>query len=79
MDQNISLYDAKTRLSALVDQAAAGQEIVISKKGVPMAKLVPIPFRGHPRQPANAMGITYIAEDFDAADEEIIRMFEGPN
>jgi hypothetical protein len=38
---------------------------------------VAIPFRGEPRKPANAMGITYIAEDFDAADEEIIRMFEG--
>jgi len=38
---------------------------------------VAIPFRGEPRKPANAMGITYIAEDFDAVDEDIIRMFEG--
>ena len=38
----ISLYDAKTRLSALVDQAAAGEEIVIAKNGVPCARLVPI-------------------------------------
>jgi hypothetical protein len=38
---------------------------------------VPIPFRGEPRKPANAMGISYIAEDFDAADEEIIQMFES--
>ncbi len=77
MGQNYSLYDAKTRLSALVDQAAAGQEIVISKNGVPLAKLVPIAFRGEPRKPANAMGITHIAGDFDAPDEAIIRMFEG--
>jgi len=73
----ISLYDAKTQLSSLVERAAAGEEIVIAKNGVPMAKLVAIPFRGEPRKPANAMGITYIAEDFDAVDEEIIRMFEG--
>jgi prevent-host-death family protein len=73
----VSLYDAKTQLSSLVERAAAGEEIVISKNGVPMAKLVPIPFRGEPRKPANAMGITYIAEDFDAVDEEIIQMFEG--
>jgi prevent-host-death family protein len=73
----VSLYDAKTQLSSLVERAAAGEEIVISKNGVPMAKLVPIPFHGEPRKPANAMGISYIAEDFDAADEEIIRMFEG--
>jgi len=42
-----------------------------------MAKLVSIPFRGEPRKPANAMGITYTAADFDPVDEEIIRMFEG--
>jgi prevent-host-death family protein len=77
MNQNFSLYEAKTHLSALVDQAAAGQEIVISKNGVPLAKLVPIPFRGEPRKPANAMGITHIADDFDAPDEAITGMFEG--
>jgi prevent-host-death family protein len=73
----VSLYDAKTQLSSLVERAARGEQIIIAKNGVPMAKLVAIPFRGEPRKPANAMGITYIAEDFDAADEEIIRMFEG--
>jgi prevent-host-death family protein len=74
----VSLYDAKTKLSSLVERAARGEEIIIAKNGVPMAKLVAIPFRGEPRKPANAMGISYIAEDFDAADEDIIRMFEGP-
>ncbi len=73
----VSLYDAKTKLSSLVERAARGEQIIIAKNGVPMAKLVAIPFRGEPRKPANAMGISYIAEDFDAADEEIIRMFEG--
>jgi len=73
----VSFYDAKTGLSSLVERAARGEQIIITKNGVPMAKLVPIPFRGEPRKPANAMGISYIAEDFDAADEEIIEMFEG--
>jgi antitoxin (DNA-binding transcriptional repressor) of toxin-antitoxin stability system len=31
----VSLYDAKTKLSSLVDRAAAGEEIVIAKNGVP--------------------------------------------
>ena len=43
----LNLYDAKTQLSALVDQAAAGAEIIIAKNGKPMAKLVP--FRERPR------------------------------
>jgi prevent-host-death family protein len=42
----VSLDDAKTNFSKLVDRAAAGEEIVITKNGVPMAKLVPAPRRG---------------------------------
>jgi prevent-host-death family protein len=72
----VSLHDAKTQLSSLVERAARGEEIVIANDGIPMAKLVPIPFRGVPRKPANAMGISYIDDDFDAGDEDIIQMFE---
>jgi hypothetical protein len=39
MSQFVSLCDAKTRLSALVDRAAAGEEIIIAKNGVPCARL----------------------------------------
>jgi prevent-host-death family protein len=73
----ISLYDAKTRLSALVDRAAAGEEIVIAKNGVPCARLVPIQQRGEPRRPANIMRMTYIAPDFDDPDPRIEAMFGG--
>ena len=38
-----NLYDAKTRLSELVDRAAAGEEIVIAKNGRPLARLGPVP------------------------------------
>jgi prevent-host-death family protein len=75
MSQFVSLYDAKTRLSALVDRAAAGEEIVIAKNGVPCARLMPIVQRGEPRKPANIMGIQYIAPDFDDPDPRIERMF----
>ena len=73
----VSLYDAKTRLSSLVEQAAAGEEIIISKNGVALAKLVPIAQRGILRQPANAMKISHIAADFDAEDAGVTRLFEG--
>ncbi len=77
MSQFISLYDAKTRLSALVDRAAAGEEIVIAKNGVPLARLVPIAFRAGRRSPANAMRIEHIAPNFDDTDSRIVRMFSG--
>jgi prevent-host-death family protein len=77
MSKFVSLYEAKTKLSALVDQAAAGEEIVVTKNGVPRARLVAIPKQGKRRKPANVMKIDYIAPDFDAVDPEIVRMFEG--
>lgn len=77
MTEFVSLYDAKTRLSSLVDQAAKGDEFVISKNGVPLAKLGPIAQRGVMRVPAHTMGVGLIPADFDAADAEIQALFEG--
>ncbi|MBI2614987.1 MAG: type II toxin-antitoxin system prevent-host-death family antitoxin, partial [Gemmatimonadetes bacterium] len=38
----VSLYDAKTHLSELVEEAARGREIIIAKSGKPKARLVPL-------------------------------------
>ena len=38
----INLFDAKNRLSALVDQVEVGQEITITRRGKPVARLVPV-------------------------------------
>lgn len=63
----IALYDAKTRLSELVDQAAAGREFVIAKSGKPMAKLVPFgPVNAALRVPGKHKGEIWMADDFDA-------------
>jgi prevent-host-death family protein len=77
MSQFVSLCDAKTRLSALVDRAAAGEEIIITANGIPCARLMPIHQRGAPRKPANGMRIEYIAPDFDDSDPRIEAMFGG--
>lgn len=42
MARRVSLYEAKTHLSRLVDEAANGETIVIAKAGKPMARLVPL-------------------------------------
>jgi antitoxin (DNA-binding transcriptional repressor) of toxin-antitoxin stability system len=41
MAKQVNLYEAKTQLSRLVDEAAAGAEIVSAKNGKPMARLMP--------------------------------------
>ena len=38
--KTVNLHAAKTQLSRLVDEAAAGEEIVIAKAGRPMVRLV---------------------------------------
>jgi prevent-host-death family protein len=38
----VNLFDAKNRLSALVDQAEAGLEVTITRRGRPVARLVPV-------------------------------------
>jgi prevent-host-death family protein len=64
--QTVNLYEAKTRLSELVDRAAAGEEIVIAKAGSPKARLVPLSRIGKPRKPGGWEGQVWIADDFDA-------------
>jgi prevent-host-death family protein len=77
MSSIVNIYDAKTQLSALVDRAAAGEEIIIAKNGSPRAKLVSIPHADGPRTPAGALGVTYIADDFDEPDPAMQALFEG--
>jgi prevent-host-death family protein len=76
----VSLYDAKTHLSELVEQAAQGREIVIAKSGKPKARLVPLAPKDtrHLRKPGRGKGKIWIADDFDAPlAPEILRLFYG--
>ena len=65
VDMTVNLYEAKTQLSALVDQAAAGEEIIIAKNGKPMAKLVAFK-QVVRRKPGRLKGKIWISNDFDA-------------
>lgn len=74
----VSLYEAKTRLSELVEQAAQGREITIAKSGKPKARLVPLAPKDtrHLRKPGRGKGKGWIAPDFDAPlPPEILRLF----
>jgi prevent-host-death family protein len=74
----VNLHAAKTHLSRLIEQAAAGEEIVIAKAGKPVARLVPFEPRREPRQPGLMKGQIWIADDFDEPlPEEIMAAFRG--
>lgn len=73
----VNLYEAKTRLSLLVELAAAGETIVIAKAGKPMARLVPMKQRRRVRLGSLRHRIR-IPDDFDRlASGEIEAMFNG--
>jgi len=65
-DYIYNIYEAKTKLSRLVDRAAKGEEVIIAKAGVPLAKLVPMIKPKKIRKPGGWEGKVHIAEDFDA-------------
>jgi prevent-host-death family protein len=64
--KTINLYEAKTQLSKLVDEAAEGAEIIIAKAGKARARLVPLEKARRARRPGGWEGQIWIAEDFDA-------------
>ena len=77
MAAQVNIHEAKTHLSRLVARAAAGEEIVISKAGTPMAKLVRYEQPTEPRKLGAWRGQVKILPGFDEMDEEITRLFEG--
>jgi prevent-host-death family protein len=42
MSKTISAREANQRFSQILGQAAAGEEIVITRRGVPVARLIPV-------------------------------------
>ena len=72
-----NIHEAKTDLSRLVDRAAAGEEIIISKAGRPMARLGPVPNTLTPRSPGRWRGRVVVNDDFDELPPEIAAAFRG--
>jgi len=74
----VNIHEAKTQLSRLLRRVAEGEEITISRAGVPVARLVAVP-RVERLRPLGAMeGQIYIAEDFDAPlPDDLLALFYG--
>jgi antitoxin (DNA-binding transcriptional repressor) of toxin-antitoxin stability system len=84
MSRQVNLYEAKTQLSRLVDEAASGVTIIIAKDGRPMARLGPVnTVEKQPRQlgqfAERAKNVDWIQwwREWKAADREIEADFEA--
>lgn len=75
--ETVSLYEAKTKLSELVERASRGEEIVIAKSGKPRALLVPLGATKPLRVPGRGRGQWRVKRGFDAPlPDDILDDFE---
>ena len=62
----IGAFEAKTRLSELLDRVARGQVYRITKRGRPVAELRPVPASGGRLRFGKDKGRVVVGDDFDA-------------
>ena len=72
----VNVHDAKTRFSQLLEQAHAGQEIILAKAGKPYARMVPLATDSARRQPGRLAGRVDDAF-FDPLPEAELRAWEA--
>ncbi|MCL5052072.1 type II toxin-antitoxin system prevent-host-death family antitoxin [Acidithiobacillus acidisediminis] len=74
----VNIHEAKTQLSRYVDQAAAGEEIIIARAGKPVARLTALQAPRQPRPLGLGKDRFSYPEDFDGyAQAELESLFYG--
>lgn len=72
----INIYEAKKDLSRLLKRVLLGEEIIIAKKGEPMAKLVPLKKKGGERVLGLFKGRIYVSDDIEEPlPDEVVEEF----
>ncbi len=75
MATRVGMHQAKTHFSTLVERARAGEEVVVERSGVPVAKIVA--YEEKPRSILDAQGALRgrirIADDFDELPDDVAR------
>ena len=80
MERIVTITEAKAQLSRLVEDAVAGERVVIGKAGRPMVVLEPYAEDPTPRALGGWKGKVWVAPDFDdPLPEDLQRHFEGPD
>jgi prevent-host-death family protein len=75
MSKSVTVTEAKTQLSTLIERVTEGEEIVIRRGQRPVAKLVRYQDASEPRKLGELRGKIWMSDGFDEPDEEIERLF----
>lgn len=77
MGKMISIHEAQTHLSRLLEEASRGEDIVIGRDGKPLARLVPIASAITDRVPGIAKGEFALTPSFfDPLPEDEVAAWE---
>ena len=63
-----NIHEAKTQLSRIVERVERGEEVIISRAGRPVAKVVPLPKRVHRTGAGTLRGRIVLADDWDSPE-----------
>ncbi|HUG25214.1 type II toxin-antitoxin system Phd/YefM family antitoxin [Piscinibacter sp.] len=76
--ETVNIYDAKTRLSQLVDKAASGEDVVVSRNGKPLVRITRLKEDRRRIQFGLLKGKLKVPADFDAPlPDDVLAGFEG--
>jgi prevent-host-death family protein len=63
-----NIHEAKTQLSRIIDRVEHGEEIVISRAGTPVAKVIPLTHRVSRTGRGSLAGKLVVADDWDSRE-----------
>lgn len=69
------VHEAKTHFSKLLERALAGEDVIITRSGQPLVKLVPVPRGGKPNL-GFATDTVRMSDDFDELPDWFMAHFQ---
>lgn len=76
--QIVNIYDAKARFSQLVDKAASGEDVVVSRNGKPLVRITRLTAPKRQIKFGVLKGKIKVASDVDASlPDAVLAGFEG--
>ena len=76
MSTVINIHEAKTHLSRIVEEVAAGKEVIIAKAGKPMARLMPLAHAVKPKKFGTLKGKMHVPDNFnDPLPDDVLASF----
>ncbi len=74
----VNIHEAKTHLSRILTRVVAGEEVIISKAGKPLARLVPFQKPLAKRVLGRGRGLMKVPKDFNRAlPKEVLEAFRS--